>query len=56
MHLGKPKAKVAVAILMAGLLWGWLAGVVLAAEEEDWNVSAKAYVIMDAKTGQTLLA
>jgi serine-type D-Ala-D-Ala carboxypeptidase (penicillin-binding protein 5/6) len=55
MRLPKTTARVAVTILAAGLLWGWLA-TAAAAQVEDWDVSARAYVIMDNKTGQVLLA
>ena len=52
----RPGGKLALAFF--GLLAGcWLAlSPVFAQEEEGWQVSAKSFVIMDAKTGQILLS
>ena len=52
------RQSIKMAMVFFGLLAGlWLAvGPVLAEEEEGFQVSAKSFVLMDAKTGQVLLA
>jgi D-alanyl-D-alanine carboxypeptidase (penicillin-binding protein 5/6) len=51
------KQSARLAAVFFGLLAGlWLLAAPLAAEEEDFQVSAKSFVIMDAQTGQVLLS
>ena len=52
------RQSIKMAMVFFGLLAGlWLAlGPVLAEEEEGFQVSAKSFVLMDAKTGQILLS
>jgi D-alanyl-D-alanine carboxypeptidase (penicillin-binding protein 5/6) len=46
-----------VGMVLSGFLAIWLMAAPLAAqEEEEWEVSAKSFVIMDAKTGKILLS
>jgi len=46
-----------VGVVLSGFLAIWLTAAPLAAqEEEEWEVSAKSFVIMDAKTGKILLS